>query len=104
MEFVVPPRLRAGDRIAVVSPSSALGETLPLPYELGVRRLRAEFGLEVVEYATTRKMGSSPEARAADLMAAFGDPDIKAVIASIGGDDQIRVVPHLDGEVVRANP
>lgn len=104
MEFVVPPRLRAGDRIAVVSPSSALGEKLPLPYALGVRRLREDFGLEVVEYPTTLKMGSTPTARAADLMAAFADPDIKAVIASIGGDDQIRVIPHLDADVVRANP
>jgi muramoyltetrapeptide carboxypeptidase LdcA involved in peptidoglycan recycling len=104
MDFVVPPRLRVGDRIAVVSPSNALGEVLPLPYALGVRRLREEFGLEVVEYPTTLKMGSSAEARAADLMAAFGDPDIKAVIASIGGDDQITVVPYLDSEVVRANP
>lgn len=104
MEFVVPARLKAGDRIAVVSPSNALGGVLPLPYELGVRRLRQDFGLDVVEYPTTLKMGSSPEARAADVMAAFADPDIRAIIASIGGSDQIRVVPHLDPDVVRANP
>jgi muramoyltetrapeptide carboxypeptidase LdcA involved in peptidoglycan recycling len=104
MEFVVPRKLRTGDRIAVVSPSNALGELLPLPYQLGVKRLREEFGLEVVEYPTTLKMRSSPQARAADLMAAFGDPSVRAVIASIGGDDQITVIPHLDPEVVRADP
>jgi hypothetical protein len=27
---------------------------LPLPYELGLRRLREEFGLRPVEYPTTR--------------------------------------------------
>lgn len=104
MGFVVPSRLRTGDRVAIVSPSNALGEKLPLPYALGVRRLREQFGLEVVEYPTTLKMGSTAEARAADLMAAFADPGIKAVIASIGGDDQITVVPYLDPDVVRANP
>ena len=37
-------------------------------------------------------------------MAAFADPDIKAVLATIGGDDQITVLPFLDPEVVMANP
>ena len=32
---------------------------------------------------TTRRMDSTPEDRAADLHAAFGDPSIKAVITSI---------------------
>src|SRR4051812_9708967 len=104
MEFVVPRRLQAQDRIAVVSPSNALGAKLPLPYELGLRRLRDDFGLEIVEYPTTLRMGSSAKERAADLMAAFADPTVRAVMASIGGDDQITVVPHLDPEIVRANP
>jgi muramoyltetrapeptide carboxypeptidase LdcA involved in peptidoglycan recycling len=104
MEFVVPPKLASGDRIAVVSPSTALGAVLPLPYQLGLTRLRDDFGLEVVEYPTTLQWGSSAEARATDLMTAFADLTVRAVIASIGGDDQITVVPYLDPDVVRANP
>lgn len=100
----MPEKLQPGDRIAVVSPSNALGERLPLPYQLGVKRLREDFGLEVVEYPTTLKTGSSAEARAADLMAAFGDPSVRAVMASIGGDDQITVIPHLDPDIVLADP
>ena len=99
-----PAKPRPGDTIAVVSPSSGLPGILPLPFELGVRRLREDFGLDVVEYPTTRKMGSSPEARAADLHAAFADPEIKVVMASIGGDDQIRLLAHLDRDLLRANP
>lgn len=49
-------------------------------------------------------MGSTPQERAADIHAAFADPDIKAVIATIGGDDQITVLPFLDRELIRANP
>ncbi|MEU3852560.1 S66 peptidase family protein [Streptomyces sp. NPDC029554] len=101
---VCPPKPSPGDRIAVLSPSSGLPGLFPLPYELGLERLRTEYGLEPVEYPATRKMGSTPGERAADLHAAFADPDIKAVIASIGGDDQITVLPHLDREVFRANP
>ncbi|NUP49836.1 MAG: LD-carboxypeptidase [Catenulispora sp.] len=101
---VYPPKPRPGDAVAVLSPAAGLPGILPLPFELGLARLSADFGLRVVEYPTTRRMGSSPQDRAADLHAAFADPDIKAVIASIGGDDQIRVLPYLDRELLRANP
>ncbi|MFJ7591645.1 S66 peptidase family protein [Streptomyces sp. NPDC097617] len=99
-----PVKPNPGDRVAVLSPSSGLPGLFPLPYELGVRRLQDEFGLKVVEYPTTRTMGVTPEERAADIHAAFADPGIKAVIASIGGDDQITVLPHLDRDLLRANP
>ncbi|MFI6865110.1 S66 peptidase family protein [Streptomyces sp. NPDC050421] len=99
-----PSKPRPGDRVAVLSPSSGLPGILPLPYELGLRRLRDDFGLEPVEYPATRKMGSTAQERAADIHAAFADPTIKGVIASIGGDDQITVLPHLDRELLRANP
>jgi muramoyltetrapeptide carboxypeptidase LdcA involved in peptidoglycan recycling len=99
-----PPKPIPGDRIAVISPSSGLAGILPLPYELGLRRLREEFGLEPVEYPATRKPGSTPQQRADDIHAAFADPSVKAVMACIGGDDQITVLPLLDRELIRANP
>lgn len=97
-----PPKPSPGDRVAVVSPASGLPGLLPLPYELGLRRLREVYGLEPVEYPATRKTGSTPAERAADLHAAFADPDIKAVFATIGGDDRITVLPLLDRELIRA--
>ncbi|MER6345677.1 S66 family peptidase [Streptomyces sp. NPDC001595] len=104
MTPVQPPKPSPGDRIAVISPSSGLPGLFPLPYELGLQRLREEFGLEPVEYPATRRMGSTARERADDIHAAFADPDIKAVFASIGGDDQITVLPLLDRELIRANP
>jgi muramoyltetrapeptide carboxypeptidase LdcA involved in peptidoglycan recycling len=89
-----PPKPEPGDRVAIVSPSAGLPGIFPLPYELGLRRLRDDFGLEPVEYPATRTLGATAQERAADLHAAFADPAIKAVIASIGGDDQITVLPH----------
>lgn len=99
-----PPKPAPGDRVAVISPSAGLPGILPLPYELGLERLRTEYGLEPVEYPATRRMGSTPRERADDIHAAFADPDVKAVMASIGGDDQITVLPLLDRELIRANP
>ena len=99
----LPPPLRPGDRIAVLSPSWAGPEHYPAVHELGLRRLREVFGLEPVEWPTTRRQGSLQE-RARDVTAAFADPSVAGVVATIGGDDQLRVLPHLDLDVLRANP
>ncbi|AUG81087.1 LD-carboxypeptidase [Kitasatospora sp. MMS16-BH015] len=100
----VPPKPVPGDRVALLSPAAGLPAVYPRPFEEGVRRLIEDFGLKPVEYPTTRTMGATPQERAADLHAAFADPEIKAIIASIGGDDQITVLPYLDAELIRANP
>ena len=99
-----PPRPAPGDRVAIVSPSWAGPGVFPAVHELGLRRLRDELGLVPVEYPTTRRVGATPEARAADLMDAFTDPQIRAVLATIGGDDEITVLPHLDPDAVAADP
>lgn len=57
-----------------------------------------------MEYPTTRVMGATPRRRADDINAAFADPEIKAVMASIGGDDQITVLPLLDRQLIRSHP
>jgi muramoyltetrapeptide carboxypeptidase LdcA involved in peptidoglycan recycling len=66
--------------------------------------LRDDFELEPVEYPTTRKLQSTPEERADDLHAAWSDPSIRAVFASIGGDDQLTVLKYLDPAVFQADP
>jgi muramoyltetrapeptide carboxypeptidase LdcA involved in peptidoglycan recycling len=102
--LVVPPKAQPGDRVAVVSPSWASPGAFPAVHEIGMRVLREELGLIPVEYPTTRQRGATPQEQAADLMAAFADPTIRAVLATIGGDDQITVLPHRDPAVFIANP
>jgi len=103
-DLTTPAKLSPGDPVAVVSPSWAAPGRFPGVHEVAMRRLKEEIGLEPVEYPTTRQLGASPQARAGDLMSAFADPSIKAVLATIGGDDQITVLPFLDPAVVAANP
>lgn len=97
-------KLQKGDKVAVLSPSNGLPELFPWVQDLGLERLRDVFGLVPIEYATTRKMGSSLKDRANDIMTAFTDPGIKAVFASIGGNDQIKLIKYLDKEVIKNNP
>jgi muramoyltetrapeptide carboxypeptidase LdcA involved in peptidoglycan recycling len=103
-EFRYPDKPRRGDAIAVLSPSSRLAARFPGPYELGLRRLWEDFGLRPVVFPTTTAATASPAARAADVMAAFAEPEIKAIIATIGGDDELKVLAHLDPAVLAASP
>ena len=97
-------KLSKGDKVAIISPSAGLPGLFPWVQDLGLERLRTVFELEPVEYPTTRQMGSSLEDRARDVMAAFGDPEIKAVFASIGGNDQIKLIKYLDSQIFIDNP
>ena len=102
--FRYPPKPQRGDAVAVLSPSWGGPAAVPVPFDLGLVRLRDELGLRPVEYPTTRAQQPSPAERAKDLHSAFTDPDIKAVLTSIGGEDEIKVLRHLDPEVLAANP
>ncbi len=108
--LIKPKRLKPGDRVATISPSwGGAGEPeLRWRYQQGIGRLADVFGLEVVAMPHSLKgaayLYEHPEARAEDIMAAFRDSSIKAVIANIGGDDSIRLLPYIDFEVIRQNP
>jgi len=57
-----------------------------------------------VEYSTTRKIGATPWKGVAEIHAAFADPQIMAIMAISGGDDQIKVLRGLEPLVLQANP
>ena len=104
MHFVDLPKLQRGDKVAIVSPSSAAPARWPHVYQYALGRVRDVFGLEPVEYPATAKLGASGDERSRDLIAAFEDKEIKAVIASLGGDDQVTYVKHLPQASFRDHP
>ncbi|MBZ8177480.1 LD-carboxypeptidase [Corynebacterium sp. 3HC-13] len=100
----IPPRIHPGQKIAVLSPSMAgpaYGEAI---HDQAMKRLAQLSGHEVVEFPTTRKLGATSQERAADLNAAFADPSIGVIMATVGGNDQITVLPYLDTQAIRAHP
>lgn len=86
--------------VAIVSLSSGvLGERFVRhELEIGVRRLE-EHGLDVRFMPHALKgidyVRDHPEARAADLLQAFRDPEVGMILCAIGGDDTYRLLPHL---------
>ena len=104
MKFTKLQKLHRGDRVAVLSPSFAAPGKWPYVYQLGLRRLREVFGFEPVEFSTTKKLGASGAERSKDLIDAFENKEVKAVIASLGGDDQITYVKNLPAAPFVKNP
>jgi muramoyltetrapeptide carboxypeptidase len=99
-----PSRLRQGDTVSVVAPAS--------PWENRSELLRAvagleEWGLHVKpgEHVNDRRgyLAGHDEDRAADLNAAFADPDTRAVICFQGGYGSSRLIPLLDRDAIAAS-
>ena len=95
-------RLQKNDKVAIVSLSSGiLGESfVKHELDLGEKRLK-EFRLVPVYMKNALKgldfIATHPEARAEDLIEAFEDPEIKAIICAIGGIDAYKTFPYLVG-------
>lgn len=104
MEFKSLPKLKKGDKVAILSPSFAAPGKWPHVYQLGLKRIREVFELEPVEFPTTSKIGSTVEERSKDLIDAFERNEIKAIIASLGGNDQVTYIKNIPSEPFVNNP
>jgi muramoyltetrapeptide carboxypeptidase LdcA involved in peptidoglycan recycling len=76
--------------------------------EAATARLADEFGFHVTFGDHVRETGplkTGPVAgRVADLHAAFADPDVALVLALRGGYHSHQLLPHLDYDLIAANP
>ncbi|WUW40831.1 LD-carboxypeptidase [Micromonospora rifamycinica] len=99
-----PPVLREGDTVMLVSPS---GPTRPERVARGIELLTG-WGLRPVvaphAYARRGYLAGDDALRAADLNAAFADPQVRGVICTRGGYGAQRVVDLIDMAAVRRDP
>ena len=107
-EFTLPPALEKGDKVAVMATSAGIKNRFPAAFEKGIERLENRFGLEPVIYDTAEKdtdyLNANPEQKAEEFMQAFEDPEIKGIIPVSGGDEELRVLKHLDPGKLKNNP
>jgi muramoyltetrapeptide carboxypeptidase len=99
-----PPPLRPGDRIAVTSPSSGVGDDLRPRIEVAIRLLR-EAGHDVVvgECMGDELVVSAPKAdRAAELVGFLTDPTVAAVVPPWGGELAIDLLDQVDWDALSA--
>lgn len=104
---MLAPKLKAGDTIAVFSPSSPATATAPTRYARGRAFLESK-GFRVKEGALTGKRdcyrSGSIRARADELNELLRDPEVRCVMAAIGGMNSNSLLPYLDYDAIKADP
>ncbi|MGB3311095.1 MAG: LD-carboxypeptidase [Nodosilinea sp.] len=102
---LLPPRLREGDEVGIVSPAGATFERDRL--DLVIDAVKAlGFVPRVAPHALARYgyLAGTDAERAADVNAMFADPAIKALLPVRGDWGSARILPYLDYDTIRANP
>jgi len=97
-----PRALKPGDTIAVVSPASPLVEdkTVFIRELLEAEGYRVTFAKHCFD--ADEYLAGTDQDRATDLMGAFLDPQVDAVLCSRGGYGCARLIPFLDFEAIVA--
>jgi muramoyltetrapeptide carboxypeptidase len=102
---ILPRRLRAGSRVAVVAPAGPVAPDL-LAQGVAVLEswgLRVEVGKHVLDrHPKLAYLAGRDADRAADLERAWCDPDVDAVICARGGYGCLRMVDLLDWPAMAA--
>jgi len=98
------PRLRPGDLVAVASPAGTV--RAPRRLRRGVEALRGlGYEVRVGELATVFDAAERTAVRrAAELNEFFRDPEVRAVVCTIGGYTTNGVLDLLDYDALRADP
>jgi muramoyltetrapeptide carboxypeptidase len=104
---IKPKKLQKGDTVAFIAPAS--GFAALIPHRLDKAKLFFEsrgYKVKIYPTATVNNGISSDTAenRAKDIMNAFSNDDVKAIITTIGGDSCHETLELLDFEKIKANP
>jgi len=99
--------LKKGDTIAIIAPSAGLAGLFPHRLDNAIKFLESQ-GYKVKEFSATRKNNgweSAPaQERAKDIMDAFKDTEVKAIICLIGGTVANQTFKYLNYELIKENP
>lgn len=107
MEIIKPKKLKNGDTIAIISPSSPLAGLTPHRLEKARKYFESK-GFKIKEFKSTRKIfrwsAGTPQERAKDIMDAFLDKEVSMILTAIGGSTANQVLKYLDFEKIKENP
>src|SRR3989344_835498 len=107
MDLIKPQILKKGDIIGIIAPSAGLAAIFPHRLDNAIKFFESQ-GYKVKEFSCTRKNNgweSAPaEERAKDIMDAFLDKKVKAIICEIGGNAINKTLKYLNFKSIKKNP
>lgn len=108
MNILKPPKLKKGDVIKIIAPSSFPYHPL-MRISMGIDYIR-KIGYRVVLGETVKRalqigyFAAPAEIRAKDLNKAFSDDKVKAIFCARGGIGALEILNYIDFEVIKDNP
>lgn len=102
--MITPPFLKAGDKIAIVSPARCISFEEVYP----AMKILQHWGLEVVlgthVFSKSDQFAGTDEQRIHDLQQMLDDTSIRAILCSRGGYGTVRTIDRLDLRGFAQNP
>ncbi len=93
--------------MGIVSPSWGGAGRFPHRVERGVQQLQAlGFKVRLGLHALNQRgfVSDTPQNRVADIHSLVADPQVKAIVAAIGGNHACHLLPLLDFDLIRQQP
>lgn len=105
-ETIKPHALTQGSTIGIFTPSTPAYLYNPELFENGVKNLKklgfnVKIGSLTAERASQGYRSGSPQERAQEFMDLIDDPDVDALMSTIGGNNSSSMIPFLDFEKIR---
>lgn len=109
MNKIIPEKLKINDEVRVIAPSRSMGILSDETIDIAVKTLeslglKVTFGEYVNDSIDDDYNSSSIENRVKDLMDAFKDPNVKAILTVIGGFNVNQILDYIEYDVIKNNP
>ncbi len=107
MKLLKSRKLNLGDGIGIFAPSLPAHVLFREKHQSGIRNLE-KMGFRVIESSLMQSQQSqgyrsaSAKERAAEFMELITNPDVKALVSTIGGYNSSSLIPYLDFQKIRA--
>lgn len=106
MKTIIPPRLRKGDAVGIISPASPVAHLTPRRLKRGIDQLKKlGFKVKLGKYVATKHghTAGTIEQRVEDLHVMFANPEVKAVWTTIGGFNSHQLLEYIDYSIIANN-
>lgn len=106
-KLIIPEKLKKGDTVGFISPSSGLAPFAMHRIEQAVETFEdLGYKVKIGRNALKNKgyVSASIEERVADIHNLFSDPEVKMIIATLGGHNSNSLLKYLDYNLIRKNP
>lgn len=106
MDSVKPPKLKKGDIVGIISPSTPVVSKEELSFGMKVLEglgFRPRLGAQALAVHGNYLAGTR-EDRLSDFHAMFADDEVKGIFCTSGGYASIQLLPDIDWDLIKKNP